>query len=107
MTAPRTTVRFAPSPTGLIHIGNARTALFNALFAMKAGGDFILRLDDTDRDRSTEAFARAIEEDVGWLGIEPARIERQSARFDRYDAAVARFRAEGRLYSCLDRKSVV
>jgi glutamyl-tRNA synthetase len=75
------TVRFAPSPTGRLHAGNIRTALINFLFAKKQGGDFILRLDDTDRERSTEEFARGIEEDVAWLGIEWAKLVHQSGRF--------------------------
>ncbi len=92
------TVRFAPSPTGRLHAGNIRTALFNALFARKAGGDFILRLDDTDRERSTEDFARGIEEDLSWLGVEWTKQVRQSDRFDRYAEAVAKLKASGRLY---------
>ncbi|MDX5361141.1 MAG: glutamate--tRNA ligase family protein, partial [Alphaproteobacteria bacterium] len=63
------TVRFAPSPTGRIHVGNVRTALLNWLFARAAGGGFLLRLDDTDRERSTEEFARGIERDLEWLGL--------------------------------------
>ena len=66
-----TLVRFAPSPTGYLHIGNARPALLNALFARRTGGRFLLRLDDTDAERSTEAFAQAIGEDLAWLGIVP------------------------------------
>lgn len=96
MTAP--IVRFAPSPTGLLHVGNARTALYNALFARREGGSFILRYDDTDLVRSTPAFADAIAEDLDWLGIAPDRIERQSDRTARYDAAVERLKALGRLY---------
>src|SRR6185312_16805409 len=80
-------VRFAPSPTGLIHIGNARTALLNALFARRAGGTFILRFDDTDVERSTRAYADVIETDLAWLGIPPNRSVRQSDRFALYDAA--------------------
>ena len=92
------TVRFAPSPTGRLHAGNIRTALFNALFARKADGRLILRLDDTDRDRSTAEFARGIEEDLSWLGVEWAKKVRQSDRFDRYAEAVAKLKASGRLY---------
>ncbi len=91
-------VRYAPSPTGRLHIGNARPALLNWLFALKTGGTYILRLDDTDRERSTEAFARGIDEDLAWLGIEPAHRVRQSDRTDRYDAARERLIAAGRLY---------
>ncbi|WP_018185152.1 glutamate--tRNA ligase [Kaistia granuli] len=110
MTSPSVTVRFAPSPTGYLHIGNARPALLNWLFALKAGGQFILRLDDTDRERSKEEYAEAIQRDLAWLGIEPHRFERQSLRTDSYDAAVARLKQAGRLYACyetadeLDRK---
>jgi glutamyl-tRNA synthetase len=93
-----TRVRFAPSPTGRLHAGNIRTALINALFARKEGGDFILRLDDTDRERSTDAFARGIEEDLAWLGLEWSEVIRQSNRFASYAAAVEKLKASGRLY---------
>lgn len=96
MSAP--VLRFAPSPTGLIHVGNARTALYNALYARREGGSFILRYDDTDTARSTQAFAEAIAEDVAWLGIVPDRVEHQSRRLPRYDAAVESLKAAGRLY---------
>jgi glutamyl-tRNA synthetase len=92
------TVRFAPSPTGRLHIGNARTALINALFARKAGGRFVLRLDDTDRERSTPAFAAGIDEDVAWLGIVPDVRATQSERADCHAAATERLKAMGRLY---------
>lgn len=92
------TVRFAPSPTGRLHAGNIRTALVNDLFARKQNGDFILRLDDTDRERSTEKFARGIEEDVAWLGIAWAKLVRQSDRFALYKAAVEKLKDMGRLY---------
>jgi glutamyl-tRNA synthetase len=92
------TVRFAPSPTGRIHAGNIRTAMFNHLFARRAGGRLILRLDDTDRERSTEEFARGIEEDLHWLGVDWADKVRQSDRFDRYAEAVEKLKASGRLY---------
>ncbi len=92
------TVRFAPSPTGRIHAGNIRTALLNFLFARKMGGRLIFRLDDTDRDRSTEEFAHGIREDLAWLGIDYAEEVRQSDRFARYAAAVEKLKATGRLY---------
>ena len=92
------TVRFAPSPTGRIHAGNIRTAMFNHLFARRAGGRLIFRLDDTDRERSTEEFARGIEEDLHWLGVDWADKVRQSDRFDRYAEAVEKLKASGRLY---------
>jgi len=91
-------VRFAPSPTGLIHIGNARTALLNALYAMTRGGAFVLRYDDTDLERSRREYADAIAEDLTWLGIVPDRVERQSERVAAYEAAVAKLKAMGRLY---------
>ena len=102
--------RFAPSPTGYIHIGNARTALWNALLAEKAGGTFILRFDDTDIERSKPEYADAILEDLAWLGVTPDRIERQSDRILRYQAALEDFKARGLIYPCyesaeeLDRK---
>jgi glutamyl-tRNA synthetase len=91
-------VRFAPSPTGLIHIGNARTALLNWLYATTRGGSFVLRFDDTDVERSKREFADAIAEDLDWLGIRPDRVERQSERTATYEAAVATLKAAGRLY---------
>ena len=98
----KTTVRFAPSPTGLLHVGNARTALYNWLLALRDGGTFVLRLDDTDAERSTDAFAEAIVEDLAWLGIEPHRTVRQSQRADRHEAAAARLREAGLLYRCYE-----
>jgi glutamyl-tRNA synthetase len=96
------TVRFAPSPTGLIHIGNARTALFNWLYAGRHGGEFILRFDDTDVARSKQDYADAIAADLAWLGIAPARVEYQSKRFASYDAAVETLKSAGRLYPCYE-----
>jgi glutamyl-tRNA synthetase len=96
------TVRFAPSPTGLLHIGNARTALLNALFARREGGTFVLRFDDTDLERSKPEFAAAIEADLGWLGIRPDRLVRQSERFALYGEAAERLKAAGRLYPCYE-----
>ena len=95
-------VRFAPSPTGFLHIGNARTALLNALFARREGGTFVLRLDDTDLARSREEFAKAIREDLAWLGVPPDREVRQSDRFPLYAAAAERLKAAGRLYSAYE-----
>jgi glutamyl-tRNA synthetase len=95
-------VRFAPSPTGRIHIGNARAALLNWLFALKSGGQFILRYDDTDTARSTQEFADGIATDVAWLGIKPHRVEWQSKRFARYDAVADDLRARGFLYPCYE-----
>ncbi len=95
-------VRFAPSPTGRIHIGNARAALLNWLFALKTGGQFILRYDDTDVARSTQEFVDGIARDVDWLGIKPARIEWQSKRFGRYDDVAKDLRERGFLYPCYE-----
>ena len=96
MTSP--IVRYAPSPTGRLHLGNARPALLNWLFAISRGGRYILRLDDTDRARSTEEFAKGIETDLSWLGITPDAKVRQSDRTALYDAARDRLIASGRLY---------
>ena len=96
------TVRFAPSPTGRIHIGNARTALLNWLFAQKHGGKFILRFDDTDVARSTRAFADSIEVDLAWLGIKPTIMVRQSERSALYHAATAQLKQAGLLYPCYE-----
>jgi len=95
-------VRFAPSPTGLLHVGNARVALLNLLCARAGGGTFILRLDDTDLERSKAEFAEAIEDDLRWLGLDWDRLERQSARLDRYAVAADRLKASGRLYPCYE-----
>ncbi|PCI32691.1 MAG: glutamate--tRNA ligase [Alphaproteobacteria bacterium] len=95
-------VRFAPSPTGLLHVGNIRTALVNWLFCRKVGGTFLLRMDDTDVARSTEAFAEAIERDLTWLGLNWDETARQSDRFDRYEQARDKLKADGRLYACYE-----
>jgi glutamyl-tRNA synthetase len=92
------TVRFAPSPTGRLHAGNIRTALLNYLFARKHGGDLILRLDDTDRERSKVEFARGIEMDLAWLGLEWTKLVHQSNRSALYAAAVEKLKEAGRLY---------
>ncbi|MGI8569535.1 MAG: glutamate--tRNA ligase [Methylocella sp.] len=99
---PHPIVRFAPSPTGRIHIGNARTALLNFLYAKKYHGEFILRFDDTDVERSREEFAQAIEVDLAWLGIVPDAVLRQSGRFPLYRAAAKSLREAGRLYPCFE-----
>ena len=95
-------VRFAPSPTGRIHLGNARTALLNALFARRHGGRFILRFDDTDLERSREEYAAAIAVDLEWLGIVPDGVARQSQRFPLYAEAAERLKAVDRLYPCYE-----
>ena len=97
-----TTVRFAPSPTGKLHVGNIRAALTNYLFARKTGGKFLLRLDDTDTERSTEENARAIEADLAWLGLKHDLFDKQSARTAAYEAAADKLRAAGRLYPCYE-----
>ncbi|MGB3643126.1 MAG: glutamate--tRNA ligase [Mesorhizobium sp.] len=96
------TVRFAPSPTGRIHIGNARTALFNWLFAQKNKGRFIQRFDDTDVARSRQEYADGTLYDLHWLGIFQDATEYQSKRFDLYDAAVEKLKAAGLLYPCYE-----
>ncbi|EBA08485.1 glutamate--tRNA ligase [Sagittula stellata] len=93
-----TVTRFAPSPTGYIHVGNLRTALFNFLIARKSGGTFVLRIDDTDPERSKEAYVDALKQDLEWLGITWDRIERQSLRLDRYAEAADKLREMGRFY---------
>ncbi len=97
-----TILRFAPSPTGRIHIGNARTAILNWLMACKTGGQFILRYDDTDTARSKTEYADSIAADLEWLGIKPARVEWQSKRIDKYDAVAEKLKAAGILYPCYD-----
>ncbi|WP_372604011.1 glutamate--tRNA ligase [Actibacterium sp.] len=97
-----TVTRFAPSPTGYIHVGNLRTALFNYLITRKAGGTFILRLDDTDPERSKQEYADAIQEDLEWLGLTWDRLERQSDRLDRYEQAAQELRDKGRFYECFE-----
>ena len=90
--------RFAPSPTGHLHVGNIRTALHNWMFAKKNGGEFLLRLDDTDHVRSKEEYVTAIRADLAWLGMEPDSEERQSARFDRYEERFEELKSSGRVY---------
>lgn len=95
-------VRFAPSPTGRLHIGNLRPALLNWLYALKRDGQFILRYDDTDVARSTQEFADGIAVDLAWIGIHPHKMVKQSERFALYDAACDKLRADGRLYACYE-----
>jgi glutamyl-tRNA synthetase len=97
-----TTTRFAPSPTGRLHVGNIRTALHNWMLARQAAGTFILRIDDTDAERSREDYVEAIRADLEWLGLGWDREERQSARLERYDAAFAALHAAGRIYPCYE-----
>lgn len=97
-----TVTRFAPSPTGFLHVGNLRTALFNHLIARKTGGTFILRIDDTDPERSKDSYVDAIKEDLDWLGLGWDRVERQSARMDLYAQAADDLRALGRFYEAFE-----
>ncbi len=101
MTRP-TITRFAPSPTGFIHVGNLRTAMMNYLIARKSGGEFILRLDDTDQERSKQEYADGIMEDLDWLGLHWDRVEKQSLRMDRYREAADQLRGVGRFYECFE-----
>ncbi|MEM6678946.1 MAG: glutamate--tRNA ligase [Pseudomonadota bacterium] len=94
--------RFAPSPTGRLHVGNIRSAVLNWLTARAAGGRFILRLDDTDAERSTEAFGDAIRRDLDWLGLHWDESFRQSERFDAYHAAADRLVRDGKLYEAFE-----
>ena len=95
-------VRFAPSPTGFLHIGNARMAVVNWLYALKHQGDFILRLDDTDMQRSQEEYVQQIRADLAWLSIRPTVVHRQSERFARYGACVEQLKKMERLYPCYE-----
>ena len=94
--------RFAPSPTGRLHVGNIRTALHNALFALKNGGRFLLRIDDTDLERSREEHVEAIRADLAWLGLHPDVEARQSERFGLYEREFERLREAGRVYACYE-----
>lgn len=100
-TAPVIT-RFAPSPTGLLHVGNLRQVIHNWLFARAHGGRFLLRIDDTDAARSEERFVDALRADLAWLGITPDGEYRQSERFTLYEAAFDRLRASGHIYPCYE-----
>jgi glutamyl-tRNA synthetase len=94
--------RFAPSPTGRLHVGNIRTALHNALFARRNGGRFLLRIDDTDLGRSREEYVEAIRADLAWLGLHPGGEARQSQRFELYEREFGRLREAGRVYACYE-----
>lgn len=94
--------RFAPSPTGRLHVGNIRTALHNFLFAARHGGKFLLRIDDTDRERSTAEAEQAIHADLAWLGLHPHAVVRQSDRFDLYEREFEKLRAAGQIYACYE-----
>lgn len=95
-------VRFAPSPTGRMHIGNTRTALFNWLLAKKNGGEFMLRIDDTDKERSKAEYEEGIRDALKWLGLNWSSEARQSARFDRYREVTEKLMQEGLIYACYE-----
>ena len=95
-------VRFAPSPTGRLHVGNIRTGLINWLFARSQGGRFVLRIDDTDTERSTAEYEQGIETDLSWLGMVWDEKHKQSERFPLYREAMERLKAAGRLYPCYE-----
>ena len=97
-----TITRFAPSPTGWIHVGNLRTALMNYLIARKAGGTFILRIDDTDPNRSKEEYVDGIKRDLDWLGLHWDRVERQSLRLEKYEEAAQKLREMDRFYEAFE-----
>nr|WP_137677353.1 glutamate--tRNA ligase [Parerythrobacter lutipelagi] len=97
-----TITRFAPSPTGRLHVGNIRTALHNWMLARSTGGRFLLRIDDTDAERSREEYVDAIRADLAWLGLEPDGEERQSARLEKYEDAFAALKKAGRVYPCYE-----
>ena len=94
--------RFAPSPTGKIHIGNLRPAIINWLFARNKQGQFMLRIDDTDLERSREEYVEGIKEDLTWLGLTWDFEARQSTRFDKYNGVVEELKGSGRLYPCYE-----
>ena len=95
-------VRFAPSPTGKLHVGNIRTALVNWLFAKGQGGTFVLRIDDTDLERSTKENEDGIRRDLTWLGMTWDETFKQSEKFERYAAAAEELKAKGLLYPCYE-----
>ncbi|MET0154506.1 MAG: glutamate--tRNA ligase [Rickettsiales bacterium] len=94
--------RFAPSPTGFLHIGNARTSIACGMLALATKGKYILRIDDTDAERSREEYVDGLRRDLAWLGAEWSEEQRQSERFDRYNACVEQLKAEGRMYACYE-----
>ena len=94
--------RFAPSPTGLMHVGNARSAILNWAYAIKNNGKFILRIDDTDKSRSTKEFENKIKENLSWLGITRSKTFNQSNRFENYNLKIEKLKNNGRLYPCFE-----
>ncbi len=95
-------VRFAPSPTGMLHVGNARMALVNYLYARSAGGTFLLRVDDTDQERSKPEYEQGIKDALGWLGLDWDEEERQSARMARYEEVFEDLKGKGLVYDCYE-----
>ena len=95
-------VRFAPSPTGYLHVGNCRTALINWLYARHNKGRFLMRLDDTDLERSEKKYAEALSEDWAWLGLDFDEFEKQSNRLHRYEEVIQKLKKDGRLYACYE-----
>ena len=100
-------VRFAPSPTGLLHVGNVRVALLNYFFTKKNNGKFVLRIDDTDMERSSKELENIIIEDLKWLGINWDEFYRQSERFDRYAQNFEKLKNEGRIYKCFESRETL
>lgn len=98
----KTLTRFAPSPTGLLHVGNVRTALVNWLYTKSKGGEFLLRIDDTDKERSRTEYVDALKEDLSWLGLQWSRSFHQSDRMGRYEEVKKQLLAAGRLYPCYE-----
>ena len=94
--------RFAPSPTGYLHVGNIRAAIINYLFCKKNGGKFILRFDDTDKARAKDEFKDSIVEDLEWLGLDCDKVVQQSDRLDRYELAKQALIKSGRIYECFE-----
>ena len=94
--------RFAPSPTGLLHVGNVRSALLNWAYAKKNNGNFVLRIDDTDKSRSTKEFENKIKENLTWLGVNWDKTFNQSDRIDNYNLKIKKLKKDGRLYPCFE-----
>ena len=94
--------RFAPSPTGLLHVGNVRSAVLNWVYAKNNSGKFILRIDDTDQSRSTKEFENKIKENLLWLGLDWDQTFNQSNRQDSYDLKIDELKSLGRLYPCFE-----
>src|SRR6516164_3640292 len=100
--------RFAPSPTGMLHVGGVRTALFSWLYARHVGGKFLLRVEDTDRERSTEEAVRVILEGMEWLGLNAdEKVVFQSQRFGRYREVLEHMLQAGTAYRCYCTKAAL